>query len=245
MAPTIVFDSVSFHYPGSDVLALDEVSFTAPPGKTLAMVGRSGSGKSTVVNLVLRFFDPSSGTIRINGVSLPDAPLADARAMVSLVSQDSYLFHGTIEDNLRLASPDATLGELREACVAAGIATAIEAWPDRYRTVVGERGLSLSGGERQRIAIARAILRDAPILILDEATSSVDGATEAKVHEALVALSAGRTTLVIAHRLSTVADADHIVVLDRGKVAEQGSPRDLVDRQGPWSALLNAQMALR
>lgn len=241
-APKIEFDNVSFIYPGSESFALANVSFTVQPGQTLALVGKSGSGKSTVINMLLRFFDPTGGSVQINDISLRDLPLAQARSMVSSVSQDSYLFHGTIEENLRLASANASDALLRQACESAGIADAIASWPDRYQTLVGERGLTLSGGERQRIAIARALLHAAPILVLDEATSSVDGVTEAAVQTALLNLAAGRTTVVIAHRLSTVATADHIVVLDKGSVVEQGSPRELAARQGAWARLLSAQM---
>ncbi len=240
-APAVTFSDVTFRYPGNDQPALDGVSFAVAPGSTLAVVGRSGSGKTTVSSLLLRFFDPQSGSVRVDGVGLRELPVASARALSSVVSQDVYLFHGSVADNLRLARPGASDDEIVAAAEAANAHEFIAALPAGYETMVGERGATLSGGERQRIAIARALLKDAPILVLDEATSSVDAANEAAIQEALARLTRGRTTLVIAHRLSTVARADQMIVLDRGRVAEAGAPADLLARRGHYARLVAAQ----
>jgi thiol reductant ABC exporter CydD subunit len=237
----ISFEHVSFAYLDGERPALDDVSFTVAPGATVALVGRSGAGKSTVVSLLLRFFDPQQGRILLDGRPLPDYDLHTLRGMIAVVSQDTYLFHGSVAENLRLGKPDATPAELEAAARAANAHDFIAALPQGYDTMIGERGLKLSGGERQRIAIARALLKDAPMLILDEATASVDAANEALIQDALQRLTARRTTLVIAHRLSTVINADQIIVLDQGRVVERGRHTELLDSAGAYARLVAAQ----
>ncbi|WP_422771393.1 ABC transporter ATP-binding protein [Plantactinospora sp. WMMC1484] len=232
------FRQVSFTYPGSAQPALVEVDLTLPAGRTTALVGRSGAGKSTLAALLQRFHDPGSGAIEVDGVDLRHLPLRQARALTAVVSQEAYLFHGSVADNLRMARPEASDADLTAACRRARIHDEIAALPQGYATVVGERGTRLSGGQRQRLAIARALLADAPVLVLDEATSSVDGATEERLRTALAEATAGRTTLVIAHRLSTVAGADQVAVLDGGRVVEHGAPDDLLATGGAWSRLV-------
>ena len=239
--PDIAFADVCFTYPSRTTAALDGVTFTIDAGTTTAIVGRSGSGKTTAVSLLARFFDPTSGTIRIGDTDITTTTLESLRSLIAVVSQDTHLFHGTIEENLRLARPDATVEQLHDAAAMANIIDDIAGFPDGYNTLVGERGLTLSGGQRQRIAIARAILKDAPILILDEATSSVDARNEAAIVSAIQRLAEGRTTLVIAHRLSTIRDADQIVVLADGKVAERGTHAELEGRGGAYARLIAAQ----
>jgi ATP-binding cassette, subfamily C, bacterial CydD len=237
----ITFKDVTFAYVEGDAPALRSASFTVGENGLVALVGPSGAGKSTVVALLLRFFDPQAGSIGIGGIDIKDLSLADLHALVSVVSQDTYLFHGTIEDNLRIAKPEATTEEIRAAAKAANIAEFIDGLPQRYATEVGERGTQLSGGQCQRLAIARALLKDAPILLLDEATSSVDAASEQAIQRALAMLTRRRTTLVIAHRLSTIRQADRILVLDNGTVREEGRHDDLVALNGLYSKLVLAQ----
>ncbi|MFI7134065.1 ABC transporter ATP-binding protein [Nonomuraea sp. NPDC050153] len=239
--PSLTFDDVLFSYPGRDRPALDHFSLDIAPGERVALVGRSGAGKTTVAALLLRFFDPSGGRVTVNGIDVHDLPLNRLRALVAVVSQDTYLFHGTVRRNLALARPDATADQLEAAARAAQAHDFISALPDGYDTVVGERGLKLSGGERQRIAIARALLKDAPILVLDEATSSVDAANEAAIQHALDTLSGGRTTLMIAHRLSTVQAADRVIVMADGRIQEAGPPSELLAGQGAYARLVAAQ----
>jgi ATP-binding cassette, subfamily C, bacterial CydD len=237
----IAFDNVTFAYAEGDAPALRSASFTVGEHGFVALVGSSGAGKSTVVALLLRFFDPQAGTIRIGGTDIKELSLADLHALVSVVSQDTYLFHGTVADNLRIAKLGASLEEVRAAAKAAHIDDFIDGLPQSYATEIGERGTQLSGGQRQRLAIARALLKDAPILLLDEATSNVDAASEQVIQQALAALRQRRTTLVIAHRLSTIRQADRILVLDGGAVGEQGRHDDLVARNGLYSKLVFAQ----
>jgi ATP-binding cassette subfamily C protein CydCD len=243
-APTradVAFDRATFTYDGAARPALDHVSFTIGDGQRVALVGPSGAGKTTIVSLLLRFFDPQAGAIRIGGVDLREMTLADLRRQIALVAQDTYLFHGTIADNLRLAKPAATDVEIIAAAEAAQADSFIRALPKGYETEVGERGTQLSGGQRQRLAIARALLKNAPILILDEATSSVDPASERAIQTALEALLEHRTTIVIAHRLSTIRKADRILVLNEGAVVEHGTHDELIMRGGLYSKLTLAQ----
>ncbi|MGK9167268.1 ABC transporter ATP-binding protein/permease [Inquilinus limosus] len=244
LAATIAFDRVGFAYKGAEGPTLDEVSFRVEEGKMVALVGPSGSGKSTIVALLLRFFDPARGGIRVGGVDIRDLPLTAMREKIAVVSQDTHLFPGTVADNLRIARPEAGLDELVEAARAANAHDFIQALPEGYDTEVGERGSLLSGGQRQRIAIARALLKNAPILVLDEATSSVDAASEQAIREALERLLRNRTTLVIAHRLSTIRKADRILVLDGGRVVEEGRHEALLAQGRRYARLAQAQGAV-
>ena len=234
-AGDVVFDRVWFRY-GED-WTLQDVSFTVPAGTTTALVGETGSGKTTLGYLAARLYDVSRGRITIGGIDIRDLSFQALSDLVGVVSQETYLFHETVRENLRFAKPDATDEEIEAAAEAARIHHVIAALPDGYETVVGERGYRFSGGEKQRIAIARTILRNPPILVLDEATSSLDTETERLVQEALDQLSAGRTTIAIAHRLSTVRDADQIIVLDHGRVVESGRHEDLILAGGRYTAL--------
>jgi ATP-binding cassette subfamily C protein CydD len=242
-SPRVCFEDVTFRYSPGDRLALTRLSFEVEPGETVALVGRSGAGKSTVVNLLLRFFDPGSGRITLAGADLRDLPLDWLRRQVAVVSQDTYLFAGSVADNLRLARPGASQADLEAAARTARAHDFIAALPGGYDTVVGERGMTLSGGERQRLSIARALLKDAPLLVLDEATSSVDVASEAAIQAGLEATAAGRTALVIAHRLSTVRHADRIVVLGRGRAVEAGDHDQLLRAGRSYARLIAAQAA--
>ena len=238
----IVFERVSFSYPTRpEESALKNFSLRIKPGQRVALVGPSGAGKSTVFQLLLRFYDPQSGRIAVDGVAINEADPREVRKRIALVPQDAMVFGTTAADNIRYGRPDATDAEVRAAAEAAQAAKFIEALPAGYDTQVGERGLRLSGGQRQRIAIARAILRDAPILLLDEATSALDAESESAVQAALGPLMQGRTTLVIAHRLATVLRADHIVVLDRGQIAAQGTHTELVAQGGLYARLAALQ----
>ena len=233
----VEFDRVDFAYDDARQ-TLSDISFVAEPGTKVALVGETGSGKTTLGYLAARLYDPSGGAVRIDGHDLRDLSFRSLREIVGVVSQETYLFHGSVRENLLFARPDATDGELEEAARAARIHDHLSSLPEGYQTVVGERGYRFSGGEKQRLAIARAILRDPPVLVLDEATSALDVETERAVQEALDRLSEGRTTLVIAHRLSTIRDADLILVLDRGRIVERGTHADLVDLGGRYSALV-------
>jgi len=234
-AGDVVFDHVWFRY--DEDWTLQDVSFTVPHGTTTALVGETGSGKTTLGYLAARLYDVSRGGIAIDGVDVRDLSFTALSDLVGVVSQETYLFHASVRENLRFAKPDASDEEIEAAAEAARIHHVIAALPEGYDTVVGERGYRFSGGEKQRIAIARTILRNPPILVLDEATSSLDTETERLVQEALDRLSAGRTTIAIAHRLSTVRDADQIVVLDHGRVVEKGKHEDLLLAGGRYTTL--------
>ena len=231
------FSHVSFGYPGAQRPALDDVDLHVPAGSTLAVVGETGSGKTTLGALVARLYDVTSGSVTIDGVDVRDLSLADLARIVGVVSQETYLLHATVRDNLRYAKPAATDAEIEDAARAAQIHKLISELPRGYDTMVGSRGHRFSGGEKQRIAIARTLLRDPRVLVLDEATSALDTGTERAVQQAFDELAAGRTTITIAHRLSTVRDADQIVVLDHGRVAEQGTHASLVRDDGRYAAL--------
>lgn len=230
-------EDVTYTYPGSDVAAVAGVTLDVPAGSSLALVGATGSGKSTLAGLVARLHDPDAGRVTIDGVDLRDMRLADLAAIVGVVSQETYLLHTTVRENLRFARPEATDAEIEAAARAAQVHDLIASLPEGYDTVVGSRGHRFSGGEKQRLAIARTLLRDPRVLVLDEATSALDTSTERAVQEAFDRMRAGRTTITIAHRLSTVREADRIAVVDHGRVAETGTHEGLLARGGRYAAL--------
>ncbi len=240
----IRFDAVDFAYPGRDPL-LHHFSLDIPAGSTVGIVGATGSGKSTIVKLLLRLYELQGGTILLDGQPIDQLQLADLRRAIGLVSQEVFLFHGTVADNIAYGSFDAPRPAIERAAQLAEAARFIEALPQGYDTVVGERGQRLSGGQRQRIALARAILKNPPVLILDEATAAVDNETEAAIQQSLDRITAERTTLVIAHRLSTVRHADRIVVLDQGRIVESGSHEQLIAAGGAYVNLWRVQAGLR
>jgi subfamily B ATP-binding cassette protein MsbA len=236
----VEFDNVSFEYV-ENVPVLHDVSFVAPAGSTTALVGPSGSGKSTLIGLVMAFHRPTSGRVLVDGRDLATLRLHDYRGHIGIVMQDNFLFDGTVADNIRFSRPDATMEDVRRAGATAHCDEFVAAFPDGYDTVVGERGVKLSGGQRQRVGIARAILADPDILILDEATSSLDSESEALIQDGLHSLRRGRTTFVIAHRLSTIRSADQILVLDGGRVVERGTHEELMELGGRYRQLHDRQ----
>jgi ATP-binding cassette subfamily C protein CydD len=237
---SIELSSVGYTYPGSEEAALREISLVLPAGTRTALVGRSGSGKSTLVNLLMRFVDPETGTIHANGVEITELPADTWRENLALVPQRPHLFHGSVLDNIRLARPDASREEVERAAELAGAAAFIGQLSDGYGTGIGERGARLSGGEAQRIAIARAFLKDAPVLVMDEPTSGLDPESERLIRTAIERLADGRTVLMVAHRLNTVYGADRIAVLDGGRLVETGTHRDLIQTDGLYANLVNA-----
>jgi ATP-binding cassette subfamily B protein len=234
---------ISFRHSPAQPLLFDRFSLAVAAGTKLGLVGRSGGGKTTITRLLLRFKDVERGQILVGGQSIADVSQSSLREVIAYVPQDPAMFHRTIADNIRFARPEATDEDVRRAAALAHAAEFVQSLPDGYDTLVGERGIKLSGGQRQRIAIARAILKDAPILILDEATSSLDSESERAVQENLDRLLDGRTSFVIAHRLSTVRDADLIVVLEQGRVAETGTHTQLLARGGLYAQLVSRQLA--
>lgn len=241
----IRFDDVSFQYASSDQTNIDHVSFTIPAGRTTALVGPSGAGKTTLVKLLLRFHEPDSGRIIVDGVPLSDIDVAVWRRQTALVSQDVFLFNSTVRDNIAYGSPDATPAAIVEAARQAGAHDFIERLPEGYDTMLGPRGVRLSGGERQRISVARAIIRDPRVLILDEATNALDSVSEQWIQQMLETFRANRTVIVIAHRLSTIEQADQILVCDGGRVTERGTFAELIEDDGLFARLYTVQRGLR
>ncbi|MXQ12731.1 ABC transporter transmembrane domain-containing protein [Microvirga makkahensis] len=239
---TVAFGDVHFAYPTrSEQRALHGLSFSVASGERVAIVGPSGAGKSTILQLLLRFYDPQWGSIRVDGVPIPEADPSSLRARMALVPQEPTIFAASVLDNIRYGRPEASEEEVRRAAELASAHGFIQALPQGYETLIGERGVTLSGGQRQRLAIARAILKDAPILLLDEATSALDAESERKVQEALDRLMEGRTTLVIAHRLATVRSADRILVMDKGQIVEEGTHETLLHKDGLYARLARLQ----
>lgn len=241
LVPSIAFEGVRFRYPGARTDAHRGLSFEVRSGERIGLVGPSGSGKSSVVRLLLRFFDPDDGRVTLGGVDLRALSFAEIRRQIAVVNQDAFLFHGTVGENILMGRPEADTADVIAAARAANIHDFIETLPQGYDTIVGEKGVKLSGGQRQRVAIARALLRDAPILVLDEALSAVDAENEAVIQSALDRLMQGRTTLVLAHRLSSVIDCDRIIVLEEGRVAETGDHASLMQANGAYAALMREQ----
>lgn len=242
-APSADFSNVTFAYSAGERPVLHDFNMNISAGKKVALVGKSGSGKSTTVNLLFRFFEYQGGTISVCGRDIRELPIHYLRSLMAVVFQDTYLFYGTVEDNIRIAKPEATSEEVERCCHLANAHDFIMELPEQYKTVIGERGVRLSGGERQRIAIARAILKNAPILILDEATSNVDASNEQSIQKALDSLMKDKTALIIAHRLSTIINADEIFVLTSDGLAEHGTAAELMAQNGVFCSLMQAQQS--
>ncbi len=241
VAGAVAFHNVSFRYPNAEQFVLSNVSFSVKAGSTVALVGRSGAGKTTLCNLVARFYNPTSGTIHLDGINLNEIQLESYRRLLGVVEQDVFLFDGTVYENIAYGRRGATLAEVQAATEAAAAREFVEALPQGFDTWIGERGVKLSGGQRQRLAIARAILADPKILILDEATSNLDSESERLIQNSLKRLLQGRTAFVIAHRLSTITHADLILVLDAGRIVEQGTHQQLLDQGGLYNRMVVLQ----
>ena len=239
----VAFEGVSFSYPTRrELVTLKDFSFRAEPGETVAIVGPSGAGKSTTLRMLMRFYDPDAGTIRVDGIALPQVDPRVLRNRMAIVPQETAIFSETLRENIRYGRPNATDEEVKAAAEAARVDEFAQSLPAGYDTALGENGMTLSGGQRQRVAIARAVLKDAPILLLDEATSSLDSQSERLVQQALEGLKTGRTTLVIAHRLATVRDADRILVVDGGRIVAQGTHEALIAEGGLYADLARLQL---
>ena len=236
----IVFEEVGFSY-SDGIPILKDLNLSIAPGESLGLVGGTGAGKSTLIKLLQRFYSPKTGAITLDGRDLSEYKLSSLRRAIAVVSQDVYLFHGTVEENIRFANPDATDAMIEDAAKQACAHEYIMQLPQGYKTIVGERGQKLSGGQKQRLSIARALIADAPIIILDEATSAVDNVTEAKLQKQLDQILKTKTTIVIAHRLSTVIHCDRIVVMEHGLVSEAGSHQELLQARGLYYELWNVQ----
>ena len=237
----IKYKNIEFAYSEKKNTVFKNLNFTVAKNEKLAVAGESGSGKTTIVNLLLRFYEPTSGSIYINGIDIKDLTLKSLRSLITVVSQETYLFNGTIKENLLHANEDADEKKLIDACKAANIHSFIQSLPEGYNTKVGERGLNFSGGQRQRIAIARAVLKNSPIVVLDEATSSVDTENENEIKQSLNHLLRNRTSITIAHRLNTIENSDRILVLHRGEIVEEGSYKELILKDGYYKKLVEAQ----
>jgi ATP-binding cassette subfamily B protein len=238
----VVFEDVSFRYIEHGGLVLDNVSFRAAPGQVIALLGATGSGKSTIINLIPRFYDVTGGQVAVDGVDVRDVTIEGLRSQIGIVFQDVTLFAGTIQENIAFGRPEASMEEIVEAATAAEAHDFIESFPDGYDTIVGERGVTLSGGQKQRVAIARALLLNPRILILDDSTSSVDLETEYRIQKALSRLMEGRTSFVIAQRIATVLNADQILVLDKGRIVAHGVHEELMEESEIYAEIYNSQL---